>query len=231
MSREITGTTPATDKPAPLADSALVHLEMGRPVTDSLAIADEFGRRHDNVLQSLDALISDGTISRLDSKERDYTDKRGKKQRMIELTERGALIAMPFIGGRNARAGQVRLVNAFLTLRDKLAENIGDWTELRKKVSVGYQMMCSTLQEVRAEQDKTTSPFHYANEARLINWVLFGRFEAVKRDSLAQTDLAMMDSVEAQNAIWIARGRCYDQRKAALPAYLLSLRTKRLRGA
>ncbi|MET3132629.1 Rha family phage regulatory protein [Oxalobacteraceae bacterium GrIS 1.11] len=214
---------------APASSTALVHFHMGKPVTDSLAISQEFDRRHDNVLQKLDDMIADRTISRLDFKERDYTDMRGKQQRMIELTERGALIAMPFIGGRNSRAGQVRLVDAFLALRDQLAEHIGDWSDSRKKVSTGYAMMSDALQEVRADDGKATSAHHYANEAKLVNWVLFRRFEAVNRDDMEQADLDLMDKVEAKNAIWIAMGRTYAQRKEALPAYLLSLHAQRKR--
>lgn len=218
-------------QPAPAAGAALVHLHLGKPVTDSLAIAREFASRHDNVLQKLDDLIADGTINRLDFKAVEYTDAKGERRRMIELTERGALIAMPFVGGRNSRAGQVRLVNAFLALRDELAEHAGDWSDARKKVSAGYAMMSDALQEVRADDGKATSAHHYANEARLINWVLFGRFEGVDRNDLAKADLALMEKVEGKNAIWIARGRTYDQRKAALPGYLLSLHAKRIRGA
>jgi Rha family phage regulatory protein len=213
------------------AGAPLVHLHKGQPVTDSLTIATEFQRSHKNVLRSLDALIADGTISRLNFKPRDYLDERGKKQRLVELSERGALIAMPFIGGRNSRAGQVRLVDAFLTLRAELGEQSGGWSESRKKVSVGYAIMSDALQEVRADDGKTTGPHHYANEAKLVNWVLFGRFEGIDRDALERADLALMEKVEARNAIWIARGRTYDQRKEALPAFVQSLRAKRIGGA
>jgi Rha family phage regulatory protein len=206
----------------------LVHLHKGKPVTDSLTIAREFGRSHKNVLASLDALIADGTISRLEFKPRNYTDERGKQQRMIELTERGALIAMPFIGGKKSRAGQVRLVDAFMAMRDALTNAPADWQDYRKKVSAGYSMMTEALQEVRAEDGKQTMPYHYANEAKLVNWVLFGRFEGIDRNDLTQADLSLMEKVEARNAIWIARGRTYEQRKAALPAYLASLLTKRI---
>ena len=211
--------------------SALVHFHMGKPVTDSLAISQEFASRHDNVLQKLDGLIMDGTIGRLDFKESSYLNEQNKKQRMIELTERGALIAMPFIGGRNSRAGQVRLVDAFMDLRGKLAEQIGNWSDTRKKVSTGYLMMCDTVHEVRADEGKATCAHHYANEAKLVNYILFGRFEAINRDDMAQADLVLMDKVEAKNAIWIARGRTYAERKATLPAYLAALRTKRIGGA
>lgn len=112
----------------------LVHLQKGQLVTDSLAIATEFQRMHKNVLQSLDVLIADCAISRLDFKPQNYLDVRGKKQRMIELTERGALIAMPFIGGKKSRLGQMRLVDAFLrcapcsTKAGQIGKRIGsDW--------------------------------------------------------------------------------------------------------
>lgn len=217
--------------PRPTTSGALVHFHMGKPITDSLAIAQEFASRHDNVLQKLDGLIADGTINRLDFKAAEYTDTKGEQRRMIELTERGALIAMPFIGGRNSRAGQVRLVDAFMALRTKLAEQVSDWSDSRKKVSTGYAMMCDTVHEVRADDGKPTSAYHYANEAKLVNWVLFGRFKAIERDDMAQADLVLMDKLEAKNAIWIARGRTYAERKATLPAYLAALRTKRIRGA
>ena len=206
---------------------ALVHIHQGKPVTDSRIIASEFKRRHDNVLQTLDSLIADSTINRLDFKAVEYIDAKGERRRMIELTERGALIAMPFVGGRNSRTGQVRLVDAFMALRDELTgHQQADWSNSRKKVSASFQDMCDALHEVRAEAGKATATHHYAAEAKLVNWVLFGRFEAVERDELLQADLALMERVEARNALWIARGRTYDQRKAALPGFLASVRTK-----
>ncbi|MGZ9710437.1 Rha family transcriptional regulator [Glaciimonas sp. GNP009] len=211
------------------AQATIVHLYQGKPVTDSLVIAREFGRRHDNVLQHLDDLKGDGTVSHLESKEAFYSDAQGKKRRMIELTERGALIAMPFIGGRNSRIGQVRLVDAFLAMRDEMSNQTGDWSQSRKKVSTGYQMMSMALQETREDDGKHTSAFHYANEAKLVNWVMFGRFESVDRDQMEKVDLDCMEKIEAVNAIWIARGRTYNERKATLPAYLDSLRAKQSR--
>jgi len=106
---------------APLEPVVVRVRDDGKIVTDSVVIAKEFGRRHDNVLASLRSLIADCTISPLEFKERDYQDDRGKMQPCIELTERAALIAMPFMGGRKSREGQRRLVLAFDALRDELA--------------------------------------------------------------------------------------------------------------
>jgi Rha family phage regulatory protein len=216
--------------PVPAASRAIVHLHQGKPVTDSLAIAREFGRRHDNVLQSLDDLIADGTINRLEFKAVEYTDAKGERRRMIELTEHGALIAMPFIGGKNSRAGQVRLVDAFLAMRDDLAgQQAGDWSDSRRKAASGFQLVCDTLKEVRADDGKATLAHHYTSEAKLINWVLFGRFEAADRQGMAQSDLHLLNKVEARDAVLIARGRTYEERKALLPAFLELVRSKRAR--
>jgi phage regulator Rha-like protein len=82
--------------------------------------ADLFGRPHKNVLQSLDGLTADGTIDRLDFKPIFYTDEMNREQRAYQLSERAALISMPFIGGKKSREGQRTLVDAFLAARDEI---------------------------------------------------------------------------------------------------------------
>ncbi|WP_244146587.1 phage regulatory protein/antirepressor Ant [Paraburkholderia sp. BCC1876] len=94
--------------------------EHGEIVTDSLVIAEEFGRAHKNVLASLDGLIERGRLGGLDFKLTSYTDNSNRQKRMIELSERGAMIAMPFIGGTKSEEGQVRLVSAFISMRERV---------------------------------------------------------------------------------------------------------------
>jgi len=86
---------------------------------DSRKIAEVFERPHKNVLQILDTLIEDGTISRLEFKPSNYLA-RGKSYRCIELNEAGFFKAMPFIGGKKSKQGQICLVNEFLSLRKRL---------------------------------------------------------------------------------------------------------------
>lgn len=208
------------------ASTAIVHLHCGKPVTNSLAISREFGRRHDNVLQSLDGLIEDGTINRLEFKAVKFTDAKGEQRRMIELTERGALIAMPFIGGKQSRIGQVRLVDAFLAMRDDLVSHSGNWLASRKQLATTTQAMYQALQAVRSEDGSETAAYHYANESRMINWLLFGEYDALDREQLAHSELTLLEKVEIRNTFLIARGRNYKERKAALCGYALSLRAK-----
>jgi Rha family phage regulatory protein len=194
----------------------IVHLYKGNPLTDSLIIAREFGRRHDNVLQSLDILIKEGSIGLLQFKESSYINAQGKSHRMIELTERGALTAMPFIGGKKSRQGQARLVDAFLALRDELVAQSVTWADSRQAVSVSFRAVMEALKETRTDAGKETLACHYTNEARLINLVLFGIADGVDRASLSGADLKALEQVEAKNAYLIARGRSYPERKVAL---------------
>lgn len=111
----------------PMMVDALCRVrEDGKIVTDSLTISNEFDRSHAHVLRSLDKLIANGRLNQSKSGSVDdfnvteYRDAKGEMRRMIELTERGALIAMPFIGGSKSEEGQVRLVDAFTSMREEL---------------------------------------------------------------------------------------------------------------
>lgn len=99
--------------------SLIIHGGNNQICVDSRDIAKEFERRHDNVMQTIKALIEEGTVSPLEFKERDYI-KRGKTHRCVELNEAGFLKAMPFIGGKKSKEGQKRLIDEFFRLRRQL---------------------------------------------------------------------------------------------------------------
>lgn len=208
-----------------IAAQNIVHLYKGNPVTDSLTIAREFGRRHDNVLQSIDALIDDSTINALDFKVVKYIDAKGEHRKKIELTERGALIAMPFIGGKKSRQGQALLVDAFIKMRNEINSD-APWRELRKSAATSYSVMSETLQETRGDEGKSTASFHYSNEAKMINRLLFGSDRSVSRDSLSSHDLRLLEKVEIKNAALIGMGLSFKERKCLLQIYADKARTK-----
>ena len=97
----------------------VIHGKNNQIIVDSRDLAKEFGRDHKSVLRSLEELYQDGTISRHECVPRDYK-KRGRDYRCYELNKAGFLKAMPFMGGRKSRAGQRRLVDAFLEQESKL---------------------------------------------------------------------------------------------------------------
>ncbi|WP_201695495.1 Rha family transcriptional regulator [Paraburkholderia hiiakae] len=198
---------------------ALVHWRRGVAVTDSLTIAREFGRRHDNVLRTIDSLLADGTLNRLNVEAISYADEMNRPQRAFELDERAALIAMPFVGGRNSRIGQARLVDEFLAMRDRERTRSTDaWREVRGETRASFRLMGASLVHTRAAAGKATETHHYMNEARLVDYALTGRYGPLDRDTLSRSELALLDELAGQNAILIARGRSYPERKAELVA-------------
>ncbi|QUS57337.1 Rha family transcriptional regulator [Pseudovibrio brasiliensis] len=101
----------------------LIKIENGKPVTDTLVIAEVFGREHRDVLRSVRSLIDDNTIGLREFAQSSYLNAQNKDQPMYQLSERAALIAMPFIGGRKSKEGQRKLVDAFLEYRDRRASS------------------------------------------------------------------------------------------------------------
>ncbi len=124
----------ATENPtAKSSINLIIHGTSNQISVDSREIANEFGRRHDNVLQTLDSLLADGTLSLLECKERSY-QKLGRQYRCFELNEDGFLIAMPFIGGRKSREGQKRLVVEFSRVRRQLNR------QAKERETLAYQV-------------------------------------------------------------------------------------------
>lgn len=117
----------------------LVSIKNGRSTTTSLVIAETFGRPHRNVVRSIENLIKNGTINTLRVERINYLDSRGREQRGLQLSEREALIAMPFIGGRRSEQGQVILVDAFLNARAEInrlhaLHSLPEWQAVRLEV-------------------------------------------------------------------------------------------------
>jgi len=97
----------------------LVTVNNGVATTTSLIIAEQFGRKHSHVLRSIEKF----DLTRYEIVPSAYFDESGKSNRMYNLTERQALIIMPFIGGQKSIDGQERLVDALLAMRSVINGN------------------------------------------------------------------------------------------------------------
>lgn len=113
--------------------SLIIHGGKNQICVDSRDIATEFGRQHKNVLQTLDDLLADGTITQLECKPRFY-EKLGREYRCYELNKSGFLKAMPFIGGRKSREGQRRFVDEFVRIEIALDR------QSKERASLAYQV-------------------------------------------------------------------------------------------
>jgi phage regulator Rha-like protein len=136
----------------------IIHGGDNQICVDSRDIAKEFGRQHKNVLQTLDDLLADGTISRLESKPRNYQN-RGREYRCYELNEAGFLKAMPFIGGQKSREGQKRLIDEFLRIRRQLDR------QAKERETLAYQVARLSGKDSRGILTDTIQQFvNYAKQ-------------------------------------------------------------------
>lgn len=116
----------------------LVQAHGGTPMTDSLKVANKFGKRHDNVLQSIDRLKCSTKFRLLNFQESYYINEQGKEQRMFSMTKDGFMfLVMGFTGGK-AGAWKEAFVEAFNLMIDHLASRQMTWSQRRNEILLVY---------------------------------------------------------------------------------------------
>jgi len=93
-----------------------------------------------------------------------------------------------------------------------------DWNRVRHEAAATYKVMSAMLDMKRKLEGKETKPFHYANEAKLVNWAITGEFKPVDRNSLTGDDLDLLAKMEELNSLLIGQGFSRENRKAKLLA-------------
>jgi hypothetical protein len=159
-----------------------------------------------------------------------YTTRRGGNTRK---TGNGGTWMHPKLGVAFARWLDVRFAVWCDTQIETIIHgdaNAQDWTRLRHEAASSYKVMSDVLLERRTEDGKETKPYHYANEAKLVNWAMTGEFRPVDRSALSGPDLDLLAKLEARNAVLIAKGANRDLRKDLLTAMVESRRVKLIAG-
>jgi Rha family phage regulatory protein len=90
----------------------LVH---GHPVTTSLAVAQVFGQRHDNLLRTIHNVLNDcpAEFGRLNFEESSYLNEQGKAQPMYQLRKNAFDLLVMGFTGRQAMRVKVAYIECF----------------------------------------------------------------------------------------------------------------------
>ncbi|MEZ2600780.1 Rha family phage regulatory protein [Kluyvera intermedia] len=98
-----------------------ITLTNGRAVTSSLAVAAYFSKRHDNIIQKIQALECSPEFIALNFKASNYTDSTGRQLPCYEITRDGfAFLAMGFTG-KKAAIFKESYINAFNRMEAQLS--------------------------------------------------------------------------------------------------------------
>lgn len=205
----------------------LIKIVKGEPVVSTEVVAVEFGRDHFRVMGSIESLISSGHLGASDFRASSYLSKQNKELPCYELTERGFLIAMPFIGGEKARDGQVRLVDSFIEYRKKANKEAAIQAE-RDLARVEYRPMTNAIRLSKEAEGKEAEHYHFSNEANLINRIVLGataakfrkdndigKTEAI-RDYLSAEQIRAITELQRADTVFINMGWDFERRKAEL---------------
>lgn len=205
----------------------LIKKSGNQPVVNTDVIASEFGRDHFRVMNSIESLIASRHLGASDFRASSYVTKQKKELPCYELTERGFLIAMPFIGGEKAKDGQVRLVDSFIQFREKAAKEAQVQIE-RNVARVEYKPMTDAVKQSKVDEGKNPAPYHFSNEADLINRIVLGtssaKFRKDKdigktdpiRDYLSHQQIRAITELQRANTVFITMGWDFEQRKSTL---------------
>ena len=101
-----------------------------------------------------------------------------------------------------------------------------DWRKLRHEATASYKVMGQILQLTLQRMGKSCAPHHFSNEAKMINWVLMGKFGKIDRDGLSSGDLDLLAKLENMDTVLIGCGAIYDDRKKELEQFASEQRNR-----
>lgn len=124
----------------------LVTIENGRPVTDSLTVAETFGKRHADVIRSIESLECSEEFTERNFALSDYKDGSGRTLVKYIITEQGfAFLVMGYTGKEAARFKEMYIAE-FDRMRDNLKEQSLNIETLSPQLQLLIQMEQRTMQ-------------------------------------------------------------------------------------
>lgn len=100
-----------------------VTIENGRAVTTSIAVAEFFRKMHKNVIQKIDTLECSPEFNRLNFKPVTYTDAKGEKRPMYQITKNGFVFLVMGFTGKKAAAFKEAYIAEFDRMEAELHQN------------------------------------------------------------------------------------------------------------
>lgn len=194
-----------------MIENDLVNMNSKQEVfTTSRILAGKFRKQHKNVLRIIDNLKDEDKeiFNGLNIELVKYTDLKGEKRPEYILSRDAyGFIAMS-LTGKDANKFKFEFIRAFNSMEK--------WIRERVEVSLEYKFMQRNLQSARKMLGKETKSFHYANEAKLVNWAIFGKYEGINREELTGYELKLLTELEVANATMLSEGVDRERRKVLL---------------
>lgn len=151
--------------------SKIIHIDGGQPWTDSRMVAEKFGKKHKNVLQSIANMKCSPEFNRLNFQPVEYADEKGELRPMVRMTRDGfTLLAMGFTG-EEAMIWKERYITAFNQMereltRQAIQQHDAVWQQARLSGKVARLELTDAVQEFveyAHQQGSTNARMYYTS--------------------------------------------------------------------
>lgn len=187
----------------------------------SREIAELTNKEHKNVVRDIRKMLDELELDRLRF-ERIFFDQYKREQTEYLLPKD---LTLTLVSGYSVKLRH-KIVTRLLELEASFADP--PRTELIINKRKSNMDMTDALKMVREDEGKDTKAHHYMREAKLCNWTISGKFEALDEASLSNADVELLRLVRIQNASMLNVGMEYEERKPKLLAFAMRKRTKLL---
>ena len=154
--------------------SELVYLKKDEPMTDSLRVADTFGKRHGDVIRAIEKIINDSTQNWVECfKQTTYKDESGKSNKMYLMNEKAFSVLVMGFTGKKALEWKWKYADAFEKMRKHITEmQTSEWIQMRQTGKLTRKAETDTIKELvklAKEQGSTHADMLYMTYSKLAN--------------------------------------------------------------
>lgn len=188
-------------------------------MTDSVKVANYFGKQHKNILRIIENLGCSREFWRLNFKPSKYKDERGKYQPIYLMTYDGFTLLVMGFTGKKAMQFKEQYIQEFNEMKH--------WITVKANVTADQRRMNDAI-KYRLEQTGKDDPHIFSRENNLVYLVALGAsrkkwlkdndkpLDAEIRQYLTSDQLQLIDDLLAENAVMLKLGLTYDERKEKL---------------
>lgn len=117
----------------------MVQCDEGMPTTDSLRVAEKFGKQHAKVLRAIRLLTCSAKFRQANFGESSYLNEQGKSQPMITMTKDGFMFLVMGFTGFKASAWKEGFLSAFNWMAEELKTRNLSYEQRRNHLMAEYQ--------------------------------------------------------------------------------------------
>ena len=195
------------------------------PMTDTLKVAEVFGKRHKNIIQAVKELDCSEEFRRLNFQPSYYLNEQNKRQPKFNMTQDGFTFLVMGFRGKKAAEFKEAYIKQFNEMRE--------WISKREHLSTNQHILNDAIQM------RFTEPFAYSRENNLVYIVALGPTrkkwladnlypnDVEIRECLNAKQLQLVEQLTIENAVMIKLDMDYITRKAKLFETALQIERKR----